>query len=113
MDYTTFGLSKSKNINEEEFQELLYEKKIRQDLEELTVEDFILGMLDTIDKDTTVDMVEQNLLSAITQIQQYKTDRIKEILFLKHSWDFIRDKKQVSKKVTHRSVWRKWKQEMI
>lgn len=66
MDYTTFD--SSKNLTEDDFQECLNEKRIRQDIENLTVEEFISALLDTIDKDTTVDMIEDNLLRAIRMI---------------------------------------------
>lgn len=92
MDYTTFD--SSKNLTEDDFQECLNEKRIRQDIENLTVEEFISALLDTIDKDTTVDMIEDNLLRAIRMIQDYKTNRIERILFMKRSWDFIEDQKR-------------------
>jgi len=84
----------------DDLQEDIEEKEVRQDLEKLTVEDFIGTLLDTIDKDTTVDMIEQNLTSAIRTIQDYKTDRVKEILWMKSSWDF----KEEQEKKTGKSV---------
>jgi len=92
MHHLTFDMSK--DIKEDDFQEYLNEKRIRQDLENLTVEDFIGSLLDTIDRDTTVDMIEDNLLRAVRIIQEYKTDRIMEILFMKLSCEFIEEQKR-------------------
>ena len=92
MHYSTFDISE--DMREEDFQEYLNEKQIRQDLENLTVEDFIATLLDTIDKDTTVDMIESNLINAVRTIQDYKSDRIREILSMKHSWDYIKERKK-------------------
>ena len=100
MHISTFDISK--DIRDSDFQGYLEEKRVRQDLEKLTVEDFIGTLLDTIDKDTTVDMIEQNLISAVRTIQDYKTDRVKEILWIKSSWDF--KKEQERKQKTSKTV---------
>jgi len=90
MNISSFNLST--DISEDDFQEYIDEKRIRQDLEKLTVKQFISTLLNTIDKDTTVDMIEKNLLDAHMVLQDYETDRIIRILFMKHSWDFDSEK---------------------
>jgi len=92
MHYSTFDMSK--DMKEDDFQEYLNEKRIRQDLENLTVDDFIASLLDTIDRDTTVDMVVDNLWSAREMINCYRCERIGDILNLKQSWEFIEEQKR-------------------
>jgi len=89
----------SKDINKEDIQEYLEEKRIRQDLENLTVKQFISTLLNTINQDTTVDMIEKNLLDAHMILQDYETDRIIRILFMKHSYTFQQEKKLKQEKV--------------
>ena len=68
MHISTFDMSNE--MRDKDFQEYLAEKRVRQDLEKLTVEDFIDNLLDTIDKDTTVDMIEQNIIAkGVTDIK--------------------------------------------
>jgi len=81
-------------IKDSSRKDFIDDMKIREDLEQLTVEDFIDALLDTIDNNTTVEMIEDNLMGAASLIQEYKRERILKILLLKHSWYFIESEKQ-------------------
>ena len=78
---------------EDHGEEYIHEMKIRQDLENLDVKDVLDVFLDMIDKDMTMDMMESNLISAIRTLQEYKTERIERMFWLKTSWDFKEEQK--------------------
>jgi hypothetical protein len=82
---------------EDHGEEYIHEMKIRQDLENLDVEDVLGVFLETIDKDMTMDRMESNLITAIQALQVYKTERIKRVLWLKDSWDFKKDQERRQK----------------
>ena len=75
-------------------EEYVGEKKYRQDMQNLTPNDVLEVLLDTIDKDTTVDMIEGNMLAAIDRINCLRFNRIKQLLGIKSSQDFIEDQKR-------------------
>lgn len=75
-------------------EEYVGEKKYRQDMQNLTPNDVLEVLLDTIDKDTTVDMIEGNMLEAIDRINNLRFNRIKQLLGIKSSQDFIEEQKR-------------------
>ena len=90
-------LSRFKPGANDDIEDCLIEQEIRQDLENLTVDDFIDALADTIDKDTTGDMILQNLEEAYHRIRLYKNERIYELLFMKRSKIFRFFKENYSK----------------
>ena len=92
-------ISRFKPGDNDTFDETLEEIKIREDIENLSVEDFIDALTSTITKDTTIDMILQNLERAYDVIIDYKRDRICNILFMKSTYAFLKEKEQKTKPV--------------
>jgi len=65
-------------------EDVLEEKEIREDLECLTVDDFIDAFISTLRIDSTIDEVIEILDTARRQIQLYKNERICELLYMEH-----------------------------
>jgi len=91
----------SKDMKERDFQEYLEEKRIRKDLENLTVEDFIGALASTIDINTTVDMILHNLEEALFILEHYKINRIRQILFMKLPCELKERKNNIVRRLKH------------
>ena len=82
------------DIEKLEGYEYVREINYRHDINNLTPKEVLDTLLHTIDKDTTVEMIEENIVHAIMAIDNIKFDRICKILDIKYSWDFIEDQKR-------------------
>ena len=72
----------------EDGEEYIEEMESREDIKNIKAEDIVDVLLHTMEKDLTIEMMEENLEQIKEILQRDRLDRIQVLLFIKDSCDF-------------------------
>jgi hypothetical protein len=75
--------------------EALEEEKWIKDMNSITPRDITQVFLDVMDKDTTVEMIEENLIEADMRLRDYRLQRIHELLGVRFPSEFKKEQENI------------------